>query len=66
MSISKKPEALGTLEIDLDAVVAEALKAMDSSEDVRWSVGYALQELYWERIGQVQARLTATFEGRTK
>ena len=50
-------EGLGRLIIDLDAVLAEAVQNMDGRDDVRWSVGFALQELYPERIVELQHRM---------
>ena len=50
-------EGLGRLIIDLDAVLAEAMQNMSRRDDVRWSVGFALQVLYPERIGELQKRM---------
>ena len=52
---------LGKLDIDLDAVLAEAMQSMDSENDLRWSVGYALEVLYRERIEQLQLRMAEQF-----
>ena len=35
--------------IDLDKVFAEAMKHMEKPDDLRWSIGMALQELYWDK-----------------
>jgi len=50
-------EGLGRLIIDLDAVLGEAVVSMGGRDDVRWSVGFALQELYPERIKELQHRM---------
>ena len=50
-------EGLGRLIIDLDAVLAEAVQNMSRRDDVRWSVGFALQALYPERIIELQKRM---------
>jgi hypothetical protein len=52
---------LGKLDIDLDAVLAEAMQSMDSENDLRWSVGYALEILYRERVEQLQLRMVEQF-----
>jgi hypothetical protein len=44
--------------IDVDELVAEAFKHMQDGNDLRWSVGMALQELYWDRgWDEVQQRM---------
>ena len=48
---------LGKLEIDLDAVLAEAMNHMTDPTDLRWSVGMALQELYFDRIEKLQTAM---------
>jgi len=46
------------IEIDVDALLAQAVKHMEDEYDVRWSIGMALQELYWDKgWDEVQARL---------
>jgi hypothetical protein len=35
--------------IDLEKVFAVAMQHMESPDDLRWSVGMALQELYWDK-----------------
>jgi hypothetical protein len=35
------------MEIDIDELIAEAVKHMEDDTDVRWSVGMAMQVLYW-------------------
>ena len=37
------------MKIDIDALIAEAVKHMEDEGDVRFSVGMALQELYWDK-----------------
>jgi hypothetical protein len=36
-----------TLEIDIDKLIAVAVDYMEDETDVRWSIGMALQVLYW-------------------
>jgi hypothetical protein len=50
-------EGLGRLIIDLDAVLGEAVVCMGRRDDVRWTVGFALQELYPEKIGELHKRM---------
>jgi len=42
------------MSIDIDALIAEAVHHMESEDDVRWSIGMALQELYgdkgWDKV----------------
>jgi hypothetical protein len=46
------------MKIDIDALIAEAVKHMEDEGDLRWSIGMALQELYWDKgWGDVQKRL---------
>ena len=53
------------MEIDIDAVIAEAVKHMEDDADVRWSIGMALQELYWDKGWKdVQNRLTDLYIDR--
>jgi len=48
------------IEIEIDELLAVAVKHMEDEHDVRWSIGMALQELYWEKVdgwAEVQQRL---------
>ena len=46
------------MKIDIDELIAEAVKHMEDEGDVRWSIGMALQELYWDKGWKdVQERL---------
>lgn len=57
------------LEIDIDALLAEAVRHMENEGDVRWSIGMALQELYWSNgWDKVQERLVKLYntQGETK
>ena len=55
-------ETLETLEINIDELVAEAVKHMEGEADVRWSVGMALQVLYEDKgWGKVQERMSALY-----
>jgi hypothetical protein len=47
------------MEIDLDALFAEAVEHMTAENDVRWTLGIALQELYGDKgIDALQHRMT--------
>lgn len=57
------------LEIDIDELIEEAVKHMEDVDDVRWSVGMALQTLYWEKVdgwASVQERLNQRYLERIK
>lgn len=46
------------MKIDIDELIAEAVKHMEDEGDVRFSIGMALQELYWDKGWKdVQERL---------
>ena len=46
------------MKIDIDELIAEAVRHMEDEGDVRFSVGMALQELYWDKGWKdVQERL---------
>jgi hypothetical protein len=54
-------------EINIDDVIAEAVKHMADESDVRWSVGMALQELYWDKgWNEVQERLVNLYNQQAK
>lgn len=50
-------EGLGRLIIDLDAVLGEAAAMMEGRNDVNWSVGRAIQELYPEKTKALRDRM---------
>ena len=53
------------VEIDLDRVFGAALQHMSDTTDVRWSVGMALQELYWDEWMQaIQDDMVKRFKER--
>lgn len=55
------------MKIDIDKVIAEAVNHMDDEGDVRWSIGIALQVLYWDKgWGNVQERLVELYNERAK
>lgn len=57
------------IEIDIDELLAEAVKHMEDEQDVRWSIGMALQELYWDKVdgwAEVQQRLTQLYLEQAK
>ena len=55
------------MKIDIDKVIAEAVNHMDDEGDVRWSIGMALQVLYWDKgWGNVQERLVELYNERAK
>jgi hypothetical protein len=47
--------------IDVDAVINEAVKHMEDEDDLRFSVGIAMQELYWDIWEQVQERMVKKY-----
>ena len=50
--------------IDLDKVFAEAMKHMEKRDDLRWSIGMALQELYYNQwVKDFQERMIYAYEG---
>ena len=56
----------GSMKIDIDALIAEAVNHMEDAEDVRWSIGMALQELYWGKgWDQVQHSLVKLYKEQT-
>jgi hypothetical protein len=51
------------IKIDIDALIAEAVKHMEDETDVRWSIGMALQMLYWgDGWGDVQKRMVKLYK----
>ena len=53
--------------IDIDALLAEAVQHMEDDGDVRWSIGMALQELYWSKgWSEVQDRLVKLYNDKAK
>ena len=50
------------MEINIDKLIAEAVNHMQDAEDVRWSIGMALQEMYWhDGWKDVQERLVSLY-----
>jgi hypothetical protein len=50
------------IEIDTERLIEEAVKYMEDANDLRWSVGQALQELYWHQgWAELQAELTKRY-----
>ena len=55
------------MKIDIDALIAEAVDHMEDDEDVRWSIGMAMQELYWDKgWDEVQDRLVNLYNEQAK
>ena len=57
------------IQINTDELIEEAVKHMEDEDDVRWSVGMALQTLYWEKVdgwASVQERLNKRYLERIK
>ena len=51
------------LEIDIDELIAEAVKHMEDETDVRWSIGMAMQMLYWgDGWEDVQKRMVKLYK----
>jgi hypothetical protein len=50
------------VEIDLDKVFNEAMEHMINPDDLRWSIGMALQELYFDDwMKDLQAKMVNTY-----
>ena len=46
------------MEIDLDAVFDRAVQHMTAENDLCWTIGASLQELYWDKgIAELQQRM---------
>lgn len=57
------------MKIDIDELIAEAVKHMEDEGDVRFSIGMALQELYWDKVdgwAEVQQRLVKLYHEQAK
>jgi hypothetical protein len=55
------------MKIDIDALIAEAVKHMEDEGDLRWSIGVALQILYWDKGWEdVQERLVEQYIDQVK
>jgi hypothetical protein len=57
------------IEIAIDELIEEAVKHMEDEHDVRWSVGMALQTLYWDKVdgwAGIQERLKQRYLERIK
>jgi hypothetical protein len=50
------------VEIDLDKVFDEAMEHMINPDDLRWSIGMALQELYFDEwMKDLQVKMVNTY-----
>ena len=50
------------LVVDLDAVFTAAMQYMDDEDDLKYPVGFALEDLYWnEGIRELQQRMIAAY-----
>lgn len=50
------------MKIDIDKLLAVAVDYMEDETDVRWSIGMALQVLYWDKGWEdVQKRLISLY-----
>jgi len=55
------------MEIDIKKLTEEAVKHMEDDGDVRWPIGMALQEMYWDKgWGEVQDRLVKLYNDKVK
>ena len=54
------------IEIDTERLIEEAVKYMEDANDLRWSVGQALQELYGDKWIEVQERLSQLYLEQVK
>ena len=53
--------------IDLDEVFTEAMQHMVNPDDLRWSIGMALQELYYNQwVKDFQERMIYAYAGERK
>jgi len=52
--------------IDLDEVLKEAVKHMEDEGDLRFSVGMAMQELYWYKWEDLQNRMVEQYLEQAK
>jgi hypothetical protein len=51
------------VEIDLDAVLAQAVQHMEEPNDLRWSIGAALQDLYWDAwVRDLQTKMSTAYK----
>ena len=50
------------VEIDMDKVFNEAMEHMINPDDLRWSIGMALQELYFDEwMKDLQTKMVNTY-----
>ena len=57
------------IEIDIDELLAVAVDYMEDDGDVRWSIGMALQVMYWDKVdgwAAVQARLIRLYRNQAE
>lgn len=55
------------IEIDIDKLIAVAVDYMEDDGDVRWSIGMALQVMYWDKgWDEVQERLVNLYNQQAK
>jgi hypothetical protein len=55
------------MKIDIDELITEAVKHMEDEGDLRWSIGTALQSLYWDKGWKdVQERLVEKYLDQVK
>ena len=55
------------VEIDLNEVFTHAVQHMETPEDLRWSIGAALEDLYWDAwVRDLQAKMTTAYKEITK
>lgn len=53
-------------EIDLDALFTAAIQHMEAPNDLRWSIGMALQDLYWDAwMRDLQQKMTDAYSKET-
>lgn len=55
------------VEIDLDLLLEQAVANMEDENDLRWSVGAGLQDLYWsEWVEKFQHRMAEEYRKQRK
>jgi hypothetical protein len=53
------------MEIDIKKLTDEAVKHMQAENDLRWSIGMALQELYWDEfVREMQTQMVDKFNNQ--
>ena len=55
------------VEIDLNALLKEAVSHMESEDDLRFAIGMGLQELYWDMwVDKFQNQMIKEYQKQVK